>query len=80
MEVERSSSRSPYPASARRAPALMSRSRDGQWAWAGVLGLSGANVQHPAAISRGRRTTSVTGFTIHDNVILFMIPAADFLQ
>ena len=61
------------------APA-MSRSRDGQGAWAAAARSGGTKLQHFATIRGGRSAMPVTGLTIHDIVISPRFPKPYFLQ
>jgi hypothetical protein len=45
-----------------------------------LLGRSETKLQHLAAFSGWGMATPVTGFTIHDNVMAFVIPLADLFQ
>jgi hypothetical protein len=45
-----------------------------------LLGRSETKLQHLAAFSGGETATPVTGFTIHDNVMVSVIPLADLFQ
>jgi hypothetical protein len=83
MEVKRSSSRSPYPASIRAAPLRMSRSRDGRGLHRrgqGAREPSETKLQHLAANLRWTACNGGDRLNHPRYRDFATIPAADFLQ